>query len=137
MSPQRPDLPARLLIELLRSGQSVPFIARGSSMWPSVPSGSRLEVQPCQAAELQVGELAAFEWQGQLVVHRVTRSTPDGVLLQGDNRERSDGHVPAARVLGRARVIERRRLRLRWPRRSELLRAGRSLLRRLAHRLRP
>lgn len=124
-----------MLIELLRSGQSVRFAARGSSMWPSIPSGSRLEVRACRAAELRVGDLAAFEQRGQLVVHRVTQVSPGGVRLQGDNRQRSDGHVPAEQVLGRARVLERRRLRWRWPSSSELLRAGRAVLRRLVPRL--
>lgn len=124
-----------MLIELLRSGQSVRFIARGSSMWPSIPAGSRLQVQPCPATELKVGELAAFARHGQLVVHRVTRVTADGVWLQGDNRAVSDGHVPAEHVLGRASVLARRGLHLRWPRPGELLRAGRSLLRRFAPRL--
>lgn len=123
------------MLELLRSGQSVRFIARGSSMWPSIPAGSRLEVQPCPAMDLKQGELAAFTRHGQLVVHRVTRVTAGGVWLQGDNREISDGHVPAEQVLGRANVLERRRMHLRWPRPGELLRAGRSLLRRFAPRL--
>lgn len=124
-----------MMIELLRSGQSVRFIARGSSMWPSIPAGSRLEVQPCSAAQLARGELAAFTRHGQLVVHRVTRVTADGVWLQGDNREISDGQVPAGQVLGRASVLERRRMHLRWPRFGELLRAGRALLRRFAPRV--
>ena len=82
-----------------------------------------------------MGQLAAFERGGQLVVHRVTRMTAQGVQLHGDNRERSDGWLAPEQVLGRASVLERRRLHLRWPRRGELLRAARALLRRLAPRL--
>ncbi len=123
------------MIELLRSGQSVRFVARGASMWPSIPPGSRLEVLPCPAGELKVGELAAFDRGGQLVVHRVTRLEAGGVRMQGDNREVSDGEISAEQVLGRATVLERRSLHVRWPRRGELLRAGRALWRRLAPRL--
>ncbi|MEY4549750.1 MAG: hypothetical protein RL685_5945 [Pseudomonadota bacterium] len=124
-----------MMIELLRSGRSVRFVARGASMWPSIPSGSRLEVQPCPASDLKVGDIAAFELGAQLVVHRVTQVMPEGIRLQGDNRERSDGEIPADQVLGRATVVERRRLHLRWPRRGELRRAARALLRRLVPRL--
>ena len=124
-----------MMIELLRSGQSVRFVARGSSMWPSIPPGSRLEVLPCPAEELKVGELAAFDRGGQLVVHRVTQQEAGGVRMQGDNREVSDGEIPPEQILGRATILHRRRLNLRWPRRGELLRAGRSLLRRLSARL--
>ncbi|MEY2936226.1 MAG: hypothetical protein RL033_6975 [Pseudomonadota bacterium] len=123
------------MIELLRSGQSVRFIARGASMWPNIPPGSRLEVRPCPATELKVGELAAFERHSQLVVHRITGLTPVSVRLQGDNSERSDGELRPEQVLGRAMVVERRRLHLRWPRPGELRRAGRALLRRLLPRL--
>lgn len=122
------------MIELLRSGQSVRFIARGASMWPSIPPGSRLEVRPCTVTELKVGELAAFERQSQLVVHRITALTLGGVQLQGDNSDRSDGELPPDQVLGRATVLERRRLHLRWPRPGELRRAARALLRRFVPR---
>ena len=38
------DWPARMILELLRSGETVQFRARGRSMWPAIPSGSRIEV---------------------------------------------------------------------------------------------
>jgi len=74
-----------MIIELLRSGQSARFIARGGSMWPSVPARSQIEVEPCPAAQLRVGQLAAFERGGQVIVHRVTRVAPEGLHFQGDN----------------------------------------------------
>jgi hypothetical protein len=116
---------------MLRSGQRVRFIARGGSMWPSIPSRSRLEVEPCGAAQLQVGQIGAFEHAGRLIVHRVTQVTADGVCFQGDNLDHSDGIIAPGQVLGRARVLERRRWRLRWPLPGELARACRALLRRL------
>jgi len=100
-------------------------------MWPAIPSGSRLELEPCHAARLRVGELGAFERNGRVVVHRITNVTDEGVHFQGDNRERTDGPIPPSQVLARARVLVRRRLRLRWPRHSELSRACRAVLRRL------
>ncbi len=121
------DLPARLIIELLRSGQRVAFSARGSSMWPAIPSRSRLEIDPCGAAELRVGEVAAFERSGTVVVHRVTRVTATGVHFQGDALKREDGCIPIADVLGRARVLERRPLSVRLPRPADIRRALRAL----------
>ena len=126
-----PDLPARVIIELLRSGQNARFVARGASMWPAIPSRSRVEIEPCRAAQLQLGEVAAFESEGRVIVHRVTRVTAEGVCFQGDNCNRPDGHVPVSQVLGRMRALERRPLRLRWPRQGQILRACRALMRRL------
>jgi hypothetical protein len=100
-------------------------------MWPAIPSRSRVELEPCRAAQLQVGEVAAFEREGQVIVHRVTRVTPKGAHFQGDNCDHSDGHIDSSQVLGRMRAIERRPLRLRWPRQREIRRACRALLRRL------
>ena len=125
------DYPTRMILELLRSGQSVRFRARGSSMWPAIPSGSQVEVEPCQAAELEVGQIGAFERQGSVVVHRVTSITPEGVHFSGDSRERGDGWIAREQVLGRARVLERRRIRWRLPRRSEVRWLWRVLWRRL------
>lgn len=124
-----------MLIELLRSGQSARFIARGGSMWPSVTAGSQIEVEPCPAARLRVGELAAYEHQGQVIVHRVLQIGPEGMRFQGDNLDRSDGVVAPSQVLGRARVVARRRWRARWPEAGELARALRALLRLTAARL--
>jgi hypothetical protein len=124
-----------MIIELLRSGKPVSFTARGRSMWPFVPSRSRLEIEPRPAGALEVGELAAFERQGRVVVHRVTRVTPEGVRCQGDYLDQPDGIVAPGQILGRARVVARRRLRVRWPRPRELTRALRALLRLTAARL--
>src|SRR5690348_11298219 len=100
-----PDLSARMIIELLRSGKPVSFTARGRSMWPLVPSRSRLQIEPCPAAALEVGQLAAFERQGRVVVHRVTRVTREGVRCQGDYLDQPDGIVAPGQILGRARVV--------------------------------
>lgn len=125
------DWSARIIIELLRSGQSVCFRARGRSMWPSIPSGSRVEVCPCPVSELEVGQVAAYEHDGRVVVHRIERITPEGLHFAGDSLARRDGCIASQQVLGRARVLERRRLHLRLPSRQELRWLGRALLRRL------
>jgi len=125
------DYPARMIIELIRSGESVRFRARGRSMWPAIPSGSQIEVQPCAAAELEVGQIAAFEREGQVVVHRVESVSTEGVRFAGDTLERGDGVIASERVLGRARVLARRGLHWRLPRPSELRWLWRVLRRRI------
>lgn len=122
---------ARVIIELLRSGQAVQFLARGRSMWPTIPSGSRVEISPCGASELEVGQIAAFERAGQVVVHRVVKTSAQGVVFAGDSRARADGCIPASQVLGRARVVARRPLRARLPTRWHIRALWRAVLRRL------
>jgi hypothetical protein len=110
-----PDRATRLLLELLRAGETVRFRALGCSMWPAIPSRSLLEVRPSEGGALAAGQLAAFERDGRVVVHRVTAIGREHVELGGDALARGDGKIPRARVLGRAHVLSRRRLRLRWP----------------------
>jgi hypothetical protein len=104
-----------LLLELLRAGETVRFRALGCSMWPALPSRSLLEVRPSERGTLSAGQLAAFERDGRVVVHRVTGVDREHVELWGDALQRGDGKIPRARVLGRAHVLSRRGLRLRLP----------------------
>lgn len=126
-----PDRSARVIVELLRSGQSVQFRARGSSMWPTIPSRSRIEIIPCAGTALAIGELGAFERNGQVIVHRVLRVGVEGVLFGGDSRRADDGVITHEQVLGRARVIERRRLRWRLPTLRHVVWLGRALSKRV------
>jgi hypothetical protein len=125
------DWSSRIILELLRSGETVCFRARGPSMWPAIPSGSRIEVEPCAAADLVVGQLAAFERERRVVVHRVEGVSALGVQFAGDSRKRGDGLIPCEKILGRARVVERRNLHWRWPRAREALWLWRAVKRRL------
>jgi hypothetical protein len=132
LRPTFPDWSAALIIELLRAGKPVRFRARGGSMWPTIPGGSLVEVTP--GAPKAAGELVAFEREGRVVVHRVGQITADGVVAQGDALGSADGVVPGERVLGTARVIERRQLNLRLPKASELELVARALWRRVTAR---
>lgn len=126
-----PDWPTRIILELLRSGETVRFQARGHSMWPSIPSHSRIEVRPSEAAELRVGQIAAFERQGCVVVHRVRAVSAERIEFAGDALKHGDGFVARDAVLGRAHVLRRRPLSLRLPKPRHL----RILLRALSRRL--
>jgi hypothetical protein len=119
----------RITLDLVRSGQTVSFVARGGSMWPTIPSGTVLEIVPCAAAALRQGEVAAFERNGTVVVHRVVRVGADAVRFRGDALPDPDGDIPFERVLGRARLVHRRPLKLRWPRPFHLRRALRAAVR--------
>lgn len=98
-------------------------------MWPAIPSRSRVEVTPCPPSELRAGQIAAFERGGQVVVHRVRAVSDEGVFFAGDSRAHDDGCVAFGQVLGHARVIARRRLRLRLPGRWHVVALWRSLWR--------
>ena len=129
MRPTFPDWSAALLIELLRTGKPARFRARGGSMWPTIPGGSLVEVTP--GAPRAAGELVAFERDGQVVIHRVLQITAEGIVAQGDSLEQTDGVIAHERVLGTARVIERRGLRVRLPTSRELMIVARLLWRRV------
>lgn len=123
--------PARMIVELARAGESVRFRARGQSMWPAIPGRSLVELTPCAGKELGVGEIAAFERHGQVVVHRVEGISEHGIHFAGDSLSAKDGCVTFEQVLGRVQVVERRRLRWRWPGLLHLRWFWRSLERRL------
>lgn len=126
------DWSARFIIESLRSGQSVVFRARGRSMWPTISSRSRIEVTPCAGSALTTGEIAAFERAGRVLVHRVLGVDGAGVVFGGDSRDATDGHIAHEQVLGRARVVEPRRLRWRLPALRHVVWLCRALSRRAA-----
>jgi hypothetical protein len=89
-------------------------------MWPAVRDGALVEVEPVPAAELVVGDLAAFVRAGAVVVHRVAGVHAEGLLLTGDACRKSDGVILERDILGRARVLEQRALRLRTPTRRQV-----------------
>lgn len=127
-----PDWATRIILELLRSGEVVRFQARGHSMWPCIPSHSRLEVRPAEASELRVGQIAAFERQGRVIVHRVRAVSEDCIELAGDALAQGDGPIPRERVLGRAHVLKRRPIELRLPKPRHMRILLRALSRRFA-----
>lgn len=127
---------SQMVIALLRSGETVQLHTRGRSMWPAITSRSRIEVCPCPASELAVGDVGAFERGGQVIVHRVAQLSAAGIHFAGDSLRHDDGCIPHQQVLGRVRLLERRSLTLRLPARTDLRRLWRVLRRRLlGHRL--
>jgi len=120
--------PARVIVELARARKTVSFVAQGGSMWPAIRSGSVVEIAPCDPVSLEVGDLAAYERDGRVVVHRIIGRGERALRFRGDALPSADGEVALDRVLGRARVVRQRRLRLRWPTARHLARVLRAVL---------
>ena len=122
------------MMEFLRDGQEVTFTARGGSMWPAVRDGARVSILPMKIDLLRVGDLAAVDRRGELLVHRVIARTPAGVVLQGDSMPSPDGVFTADLVLGVATVRAQPPLRATIPTRWHLAALSRWARRRWAER---
>ena len=118
----------QLALEVLRQFGLVRLKVTGSSMLPAILPGDVLTLERCEPAVVGVGELVAFEREGNLVVHRLVERQGDFLLTQGDALPRPDDLVPAANVRAKvARVERRRRTSVPPPRSGWLLQAGRQL----------
>jgi signal peptidase I len=103
---------AELSTEILRSGKSLRFQARGGSMWPLVRDGDVVLVAPLDARSVRTGDLVLFRaGPGNVVIHRVIRvEVSQGrrrFTVQGDAVLLPDGVIPEAQVCGRVAAIDR------------------------------
>jgi hypothetical protein len=106
---------AELYREALRKGQPLWFRVSSGSMHPLLRIGEEVYIEPARAEDLQVGEIAAFETDAGLVIHRIVQRRADrhGVQLI----EMSDVHLRAGRVengaaIGRVAAIGRGKRRI-------------------------
>ena len=96
------DVIAALHIEAVRDGQSLWFRVASGSMHPILRIGEQVRIEPATAEQIQVGEIAAFETDEGLVIHRIVqqqREASNNQLL-----EMSDAHFHAQRVASSAVV---------------------------------
>lgn len=94
--------------EILGRGQALRFRAKGWSMHPFVLDGDVLTVIPA-AAVPRLGDVILFRTpRRSVVVHRVVRTRPRGVVTKGDAASDLDGFVPFRDVLGVVSVVDRR-----------------------------
>jgi hypothetical protein len=110
MSQSKLDLIASLFIQALREGQSLWFRVASNSMFPLLRKGDEVFIQPVQACEIRLGEIAAFETSSGLVIHRIIsiQHTPSGMrLLQMSDVERLTSWVKEQAVVGRVVNIRR------------------------------
>lgn len=85
--------------DALAQGLSVRLTVRGRSMTPALCSGSEVEIVPLKGT-LRRGQVIACAVGPRLVVHRVHRLTPFGVVTRGDARITADVPLPRGDVLG-------------------------------------
>jgi signal peptidase I len=90
-----------MLRDALARGEAIDMTAFGFSMWPRIPDGSMVHVEPCAGEEVTFGDVVLFEAPRRLVLHRVLRVTESHVFTKGDACFEADGWIARNQVLGR------------------------------------
>lgn len=85
---------------LAHSGKVIESEISGTSMGSTLPSGSRIRIQPLPAEEYRIGQTVAFVMGSTIFAHRIVYRTSQGVLTRGDNHSWCDLPVPVGAVLG-------------------------------------
>lgn len=87
---------AGLYREAVRKGQPLWFRVASGSMHPLLRIGEQVYIEPATADQLRVGEIAAFETDSGLVIHRIVQRRQENADIQ--LVEMSDVHLRAGRV---------------------------------------
>jgi len=98
-----PAVAASLVREALRRGRTFRDHARGGSMRPFIPDGSRLDVRPCDAAGTNPGDVVLVVLPGdRLVAHRLLVPPRRGrpAVTRGDRAPGWDPPIPAEDIIG-------------------------------------
>lgn len=86
--------------DLLLEGESVRICVQGQSMLPFFHSGSVITLRPLREGDLRRGTVVLAETvQGNFVVHRIVRVTPEEITLLGDGNLATET-MPPAKVYG-------------------------------------
>jgi len=89
-----------------------PTLISGSSMDPALQTGDVAVVREVPPAEVQVGDIVRFRYEGVHVIHRVVevQHAPEGpvFITQGDANNRLDPPVPAERIEGKVVFVIRK-----------------------------
>ncbi|HLZ80443.1 MAG TPA: S24 family peptidase [Ktedonobacteraceae bacterium] len=102
---------ASLFIEAVREGQSLWFLVTSNSMLPLMLLGDRVFIQPAQAREIRIGEIAAFETSDGLVIHRIVHVRQAGEtidLLQMADVNLHPTWVKEQAIVGKVVYIQRK-----------------------------
>ncbi len=91
--------------ELLRDGMTAQVRPRGQSMKGKVNSGALVTLEPCDAANLKVGNIVLVRVRGTDYLHLI-KAVKQGRFLIGNNRGGTNGWVGASAVYGLATKIE-------------------------------
>jgi signal peptidase I len=100
--------------DVISSGNTLRFRARGGSMRPLIRDGEILEVGPIQSGELHLGDIVLFsDPTRKLMAHRlIHRFHHDGhlmLVLQGDANYTEDRPIPEKLVIGKIIAVIRDR----------------------------
>jgi hypothetical protein len=110
--PSRGEVQLDLAAEVLRQFGEVRFVARGSSMLPSIYPGDLLTIRSGAMAQARCGEIVLCLRDGRFWIHRVTRKWREGGLLRfatrGDALTLEDPPVDEHQLLGLVTAIVRR-----------------------------
>jgi hypothetical protein len=90
--------------QLLASGHTARFVARGQSMQPTILDGDTLVVEPLSGVEPRRGQILLVRAEGKLRAHRVTCLHPR-LTTRGDSALEID--PPAEQVLGKVTALQR------------------------------
>ena len=106
------SLRRELAAEILRNFSEVQFVARGTSMLPSIYPGDCLTVKSLGATAPCCGDIVLCRRAGEFRVHRIVSilegETAKFYVLRGDALTEDDPPVPADDLLGRVTSIVRR-----------------------------
>ena len=100
-----------LFVEALRQGQRQWFRVSSGSMMPLLRIGDAIAIEPAPAREIRVGEIAAFETEDGLVIHRIIDiQISDGNvrLLQMPDVNLRASWISGSAVAGRVATIQRK-----------------------------
>jgi hypothetical protein len=99
-------LATAVIAERLRASRPTELRVRGRSMYPFLLPDERVLLETCPARSLRPGNVAAFERDGQVVLHRVLRvNTITGQIIEKGDNVRQEGIVAEGQILGRATAI--------------------------------
>ncbi len=99
---------AALHIEAVRKGQSLWFRVTSGSMHPMLRVGEQVLIEPAVAAQIQVGEIAAFETNEGLVIHRIVQRRRENAgirLIEMSDVHFRPGPVDSEAVVGRVVAV--------------------------------
>lgn len=90
----------RLIGDLIKEGKTIEVPVFGYSMMPFLSPGVTARIVPVSADLIKKGDVLFFYSHGQLVLHRVLKSLPNGWLCRGDSLLRCDPPVGIPNALG-------------------------------------
>lgn len=85
--------------DLIGSGTSFRFCARGQSMWPTIQDGDTIHVEPISRAPC-IGDIVLFLRTGHFTAHRIVRRRGDKYVTRGDASLEIDGVVQQQELIG-------------------------------------